>query len=57
MIAFCGFVELYMYAWPADNVMSMVSYLHKIKCIITYNRDDKIPTFSNVCIIQNFLLE
>ncbi|XP_024876688.1 odorant receptor 22c-like [Temnothorax curvispinosus] len=23
MIAFCGFVELYMYAWPADNVMSM----------------------------------
>ncbi|KAL6264155.1 hypothetical protein P5V15_004234 [Pogonomyrmex californicus] len=25
MIAFCGFVELYMYAWPADNVMSMSS--------------------------------
>ncbi|XP_070512360.1 odorant receptor 4-like [Cardiocondyla obscurior] len=23
MIAFCGFVELYMYAWPADNVLSM----------------------------------
>ncbi|KYM97624.1 hypothetical protein ALC62_11919 [Cyphomyrmex costatus] len=22
MIAFCGFVELYMYAWPADNVIS-----------------------------------
>ncbi|XP_039304442.1 uncharacterized protein LOC105200433 isoform X2 [Solenopsis invicta] len=25
MIAFCGFVELYMYAWPADNVMSTSS--------------------------------
>ncbi|XP_011876329.1 PREDICTED: odorant receptor 9a-like isoform X2 [Vollenhovia emeryi] len=22
MIAFCGFVELYMYAWPADNIIS-----------------------------------
>ncbi|KMQ85128.1 odorant receptor or2 [Lasius niger] len=25
MIAFGGFVELYMYAWPADDVMSMSS--------------------------------
>ncbi|KYN10002.1 hypothetical protein ALC57_17876 [Trachymyrmex cornetzi] len=25
MIAFCGFVELYMYAWPADNVISTSS--------------------------------
>ncbi|CAL1680774.1 unnamed protein product [Lasius platythorax] len=25
MIAFAGFVELYMYAWPADDVMSMSS--------------------------------
>ncbi|GAB1860352.1 Odorant receptor [Camponotus japonicus] len=25
MIAFCGFVELYMYAWPADHVMSTSS--------------------------------
>ncbi|XP_026825876.1 odorant receptor Or2-like isoform X1 [Ooceraea biroi] len=25
MIGLCGFVELYMYAWPADNVMTMSS--------------------------------
>ncbi|EFN72611.1 Putative odorant receptor 22c [Camponotus floridanus] len=25
MIAFCGFVELYMYAWPADHVISTSS--------------------------------
>lgn len=48
MIAFCGFVELYMYAWPADNVISTVSYSYKIKRIITYSRDGKIPTSSNV---------